>query len=196
VSTLESALFSERLLGHAPVIAGESEARRVLLVKDLSPEVSLSSSGGALRRIESERDWQVYVEERSKVERAYGLDERAVRGVVGAMRRTSEELRPAAELEWYFFSVEAEVVGAVGLLVYVFEDRCCARLQDVDVFPEWRRRGHGNAMLAAAEREASARAGLVSVAADRGDWPRGWYRRRGYREVALLGPARASAAER
>jgi hypothetical protein len=40
-------VVSERLLGHAPVIVGESDARRVLLVKDLSTG---GIDGGAIAR--------------------------------------------------------------------------------------------------------------------------------------------------
>ncbi|WP_448642820.1 hypothetical protein [Geodermatophilus sp. URMC 63] len=62
-----------------------------------------------------------------------------------------------------------------------------AVLQEVDVFPGSRGRGNGNALLEALRRLLVAEGVTrLVVAADEGDWPLSWYRRRAFTDVARV----------
>ena len=55
------------------------------------------------------------------------------------------------------------------------------------MFPPWRGRGYGDALLVAVfGLPAAEGSSTVVVGADVDDWPLGWYRKRGFREIARL----------
>jgi ribosomal protein S18 acetylase RimI-like enzyme len=63
-------------------------------------------------------------------------------------------------------------------------DGATAAVESVVTEPAARRRGHGDAVLAAAlDRAAADGCDLVVLEADAGDWPRDWYARRGFAVV-------------
>jgi ribosomal protein S18 acetylase RimI-like enzyme len=73
-----------------------------------------------------------------------------------------------------------EVVAALQLRV----DGATAAVESVLADPRARRRGHADALLAAAlERAGAAGCDLVVLDAAELDWPRHWYARRGFRVV-------------
>jgi GNAT superfamily N-acetyltransferase len=62
-----------------------------------------------------------------------------------------------------------------------------ARLAEIDVFPAWRGRGYGDAVLAAiVDRLAGEGCTMLVVGADEDDWPLSCYRSRGFRDVARV----------
>ena len=174
-----AALRSEALLFGAAVPVHDAVGAKVLLVKRLvhgTDEVR-----HALVAIEAEGDWAAYAEERVRVEAGLGAGAGDARRMVEAMRRRAATL----PIRWFFVWAGGERVGAVGLLT--LEGSVAGRLQDVDVFPRFRGRGLGRLLLRAIEAEAAAvGCRLLVVGADRDDWPRGWYERSGYREVAMV----------
>ncbi|GAA4850493.1 GNAT family N-acetyltransferase [Pseudonocardia benzenivorans] len=109
---------------------------------------------------------------------------RAAPGLTEAQRA---QLCDRHELEDDVVDVHAMVVREHGLVVaccLLKVDGATAELDAVETAPSHRGRGLGDALLAGALREAH-RAGcdLVWLDADARDWPREWYRRRGFGEV-------------
>lgn len=99
----------------------------------------------SLTTISSAADWRRYAKLRIEVEAGFGVGTEAARSMVEALRERSARLNLTM-----FFGRTAEdgVVGAIGH----FGEGSWARLQEVDVFPAWRGRGYGDALLAASLR--------------------------------------------
>jgi len=66
--------------------------------------------------------------------------------------------------------------------LYLDPSQGIAQIEDVMTADERTRRGHGDAVLATALREAAG-CGLVFLLADADDWPRTWYARRGFTPI-------------
>jgi GNAT superfamily N-acetyltransferase len=152
---------------------------KALLVRNVAEPLRTRQSV-SLRRIASLRHWQQYEERRIEVEAGFGVTEDE------AVRRV-RQLREGTErtgLDLYLANDDRRLVGAVGRFRLPVPDRPWARLQEVDVFPEWRGVGYGDALLSAAigllNDEGCA---SVVVGADEDDWPLQWYRRRGFRDT-------------
>lgn len=142
-----------------------------------------------LRPIAGGAAWRRYLAARVAVEEAYGLDRDAVARVVRRMR----DAAAAHPIRWSFVVDAAGTeVGAVGRFALAHAGERFWRLQDVDVFPPFRGRGYGNALLRATS-ERAARDGVAAliVAADEDDWPLAWYLRCGFVRVATVAPPRA-----
>lgn len=178
----EAARRSEaRLFGDAPPATGAGP-HRVLLARTTA--ASRPSSIVALRAITDELAWRRYLSAREQVEAVHGLDAQAVRGIVERMRSAAARY----PVRWYFVvNGEGVEVGAVGCLSVTASGTRYWRLQDVDIFPAYRRRGYGNELLDAVVALAAAdRAAAVIVAADEDDWPLAWYERRAFVRVATV----------
>jgi GNAT superfamily N-acetyltransferase len=159
---------------------------KALLVRDVA-EPLRTKMGVSLRRIASAHHWRQYEDQRIKVEAGFGVTpEEAVRMV--------QQLRDGTErtgIDMYLARDERRLVGAVGRFRLPVPDRPWARLQEVDVFPEWRGLGYGDALL-------SAVIGLLNdegckavvVGADEDDWPVQWYRRRGFQDAIRVARTR------
>lgn len=157
-------------------------AGKALLVRDLAEPLRTRRSV-SLRRVASAQHWQNYEEQRITVEAGFGIPpEEAVRRV--------QQLRDGTErtgLDLYLAHDGRRLIGAVGRFRLPVPDRPWARLQEVDVFPEWRRLGYGDALLSAAIgllNDEGCKA--VVVGADEDDWPVHWYRKRGFHDVARV----------
>ena len=152
---------------------------KALLVRDVA-EPFRTRMGVSLRRVASPLHWQHYEDERIKVEAEFGVSaEEAIRRV--------QQLREGTErtgLDMYLARDGRRLVGAVGRFRLPVPDRPWARLQEVDIFPNWRGLGYGDALLSASigllNDEGCA---AVVVGADEDDWPVHWYRRRGFRDA-------------
>lgn len=133
--------------------------------------------------IVSEADWQDYAQHRVLLEAAFGVDEPSARAMILTLRQRAEHLG----LGLFLARDGGRAVGAIGRFHLPGEVRSWARLQEVDVFPAWRRRGYSDALLAAVV-ELLATEGItaVIVGADEDDWPLSWYRRRGFTDVARV----------
>lgn len=161
---------------------GPSEIGKALLVRDVA-EPFRTRRSVTLRRVASPMHWHVYEDQRIKVEAGFGV------APDDASRRV-QQLREGTErtgIDLYLARDEGRLVGAVGRFRLPVPDRPWARLQEIDVFPDWRGHGYGDALL-------SAVIGLLNdegcstvvVGADEDDWPVHWYRRRGFRDAARV----------
>jgi GNAT superfamily N-acetyltransferase len=155
---------------------------KALLVRDVAEPLRTKMSV-TLRRVASPMHWNLYEDQRIKVEAGFGVSpEEAVRRVQ-QMREGTE--RTGVDL--YLARDERRLVGAVGRFRLPVPDRPLARLQEVDVFPDWRGHGYGDALLSAVigllHDEGC---GSVVVGADEDDWPLSWYRRRGFRDAGRV----------
>ena len=122
------------------------------------------------------------------MEAGFGLDEVAARELVRRTRARSTTLG----LRLWLAREDGAVVGAIGAFPVPGTD--VARLQEVDVFPGYRGRGRGTALLEAVRRQLLADgAGLLVVGADEDDWPLGWYLRRGFAPAVRVSTRDAAA---
>jgi GNAT superfamily N-acetyltransferase len=179
------ALATERWLNPETRILGAEESPgggKALLVRDLAEPLRTRMSV-SLRRVASVQHWRHYEEQRITVEAGFGVSP-------GEAVRRVQQLREGTErtgLDLYLAHDERRLVGAVGRFRLPVPNRPWARLQEVDIFPEWRRLGYGDALL-------SAVIGLLNdegckavvVGADEDDWPLHWYRKRGFRDAARV----------
>jgi GNAT superfamily N-acetyltransferase len=158
---------------------GESGPGKALLVRPVAEPLRTTRTV-SLRRIASPMHWRRYEDERITVEAGFGI------GAEAAARRV-RQLREGTErtgIDLYLAHDERRLVGAIGRFRLPVPDRPWARLQEVDIFPDWRGLGYGDALLAAMisllNDEGCA---SVVVGADEDDWPLQWYRRRGFRDA-------------
>ncbi|TFV53898.1 GNAT family N-acetyltransferase [Geodermatophilus sp. DF01-2] len=181
------AVASERLLRPgARVLAGGERpgAGRTLLVRPAA--VPIAPLALALQACTTDADWARYAVRRVEVEAGFGLDPEQARALV---RRTRERTGGLGLRLWLAAGPDGDLVGAVGAFLLP-ADAGTARLQEVDVFPGHRGRGHGDALLEAVRRRLAADGvGRLLVGADEDDWPLGWYRGRGFRPVARVSRA-------
>lgn len=178
------ALVSEQLLSDDGVNAGTTRtSATVLLVRSTAEPLHVRERvqlGAAV----SEQDWSDYEEQRLILEAGFGVDEFKARGMVDALRGRRARLG----LQLYLARDGHRLVGAIARFRLPAHP-WCARLQDVDVFPAWRGRGYGDAVLAAVlDLLAIEGSTTVVVGADEDDWPLGWYRKRGFCQVARVLP--------
>jgi GNAT superfamily N-acetyltransferase len=157
-------------------------AGKVLMIRDVAEPLRTKMTV-SLRRIASPLHWRRYEDERIKVEAGFGVTpEDAVRRV-----RRLREGTERTGLDLYFAHDEQRLVGAIGRFRLPVPDRPWARLQEVDIFPEWRGLGYGNALLSAVIGLLNDEGCLaVVVGADEDDWPVHWYRRRGFRDAVRV----------
>lgn len=179
------ALLSERLLfgGTRQLDSSEAVGRaKALLVRSTTQPVR-APTVVHLDPIVSEADWQDYEQHRVVLEAGFGVDEPSARSMVLTLRQRAEHLG----LALFLARDRRQDVGAIGRFHLPGKVRSWARLQEVDVFPAWRGRGYGDALLAAVV-ELLAAEGIteVVVGADEDDWPLSWYRRRGFQDVARV----------
>lgn len=179
------ALLTERRLFAATRVLGVLEAAgggKALLVHPTAAGVA-AQGRVSLRPVRSEQDWRDYEDQRVVVEAGFGVDAARARAMVEALRERGRHLG----LVVYLASDGEQVVGAVGCFRLPAPHGRWARLQEVDVFPSCRGLGYGDALLAAVlELLVAGGSHTVVVGADEDDWPLGWYRRRGFRDVARV----------
>ncbi len=182
-SARDRAIASGRLLrGDVPVLADGAAAGRakVLLVRDAT--VPLAGRALSLVRCATGAAWARYADARVAVEAGFGLGAAAAHALVARTRARVATLG----LRLWTASVDGALVAAAGA-VPVAGDPATARLQEVDVFPGHRGRGHGDASLEALRRLlADGGVTRLVVGADEDDWPLSWYRRRGFTPVARV----------
>lgn len=191
---VERALASERVLftGTRLLDAHEAVGRaKALLVR--STARPLPAAGRVrLDPLTCDADWQEYQRARVLVEAGFGIHETTARVMVSALRERVER----SDLSLHLARDGDRVVGAIGWFHLPGPAQSWARLQEVDVFPPWRGRGHGDALLAATGDALVAEAvTTVVVGADEDDWPLGWYRRRGFQDVARVPASRPTGAD-
>jgi GNAT superfamily N-acetyltransferase len=138
-----------------------------------------------LDEVTSESHWQAMLAIRMQVERAFGIvDEEVVQTFIDEIRKCQRVLGG----RWYVARAPGyeAYVGEVGLVPFEFGGRRVGRLQDVDIVPCFQGRGFGNALLDAIIHQAKCD-GLQALCllADVKDWPRHWYRRRGFVPVVI-----------
>lgn len=179
-----AALASERLLFGEVRPATGPGPHRALMARTVATAAP-PARPVRLREIAGEAAWDRYRDARTEVEAAYGLDAEAVEAIVVRMRRAAA----SHPIRWYGLVEEGGAeVGTVGRLVVDAAGVRIWRLQDVDVFPPFRGRGFGHALLDATMNLAAHRGvPVVMVGADEDDWPLAWYERRGFVRVATVG---------
>jgi len=134
-----------------------------------------------LEPITSERQWQLYEQHRIVVEAGFGVDAAGARAMVASLRDEAARL----QLTMWFATAAGAVVGAAGY--FPVPGTPAARLQEVDIFPACRRRGHGNALLTAMSSHLAEKGYRVAlVGADEDDWPLHWYRRHAFTDVGRV----------
>lgn len=110
-----------------------------------------------------------------------------LRSAPGLTEEQRAQLSDRHELEDDTVDVHAMAIREHGLVVaccLLKIDGATAELDAVETAPTHRGRGLGDALLAGALRQArQAGCDLVWLDADAADWPRDWYRRRGFGEV-------------
>lgn len=155
---------------------------KALLVRDVAEPLRTRMSV-SLRRVASSQHWLHYEDQRIKVEAGFGVSPEDAMRKVKQLREGSEH----TGVDLYLARDERRLVGAVARFRLPVPDRPWARLQEVDVFPDWRGLGYGDALLSAAigllNDEGCA---AVVVGADEDDWPVHWYRRRGFRDATRV----------
>lgn len=138
---------------------------------------------------DSDEQWSRYVEERIPVEVAFGLDEASARALVQSVRIRGALLGMRL---WRAFDErgdhgDGDAVGGIAAFRHPGPIGLVARLQEGDVFPGYRGQGYGAALLEGARRLLVAEGvRRLVIGADEDDWPLGWYRRLGFRDVARV----------
>jgi GNAT superfamily N-acetyltransferase len=179
VSAAEAVQSERALFPHTRELAPDDPAIGKTLLTRPTGEPLPARATLVLTPIVSEADWSRYERARIEVEAGFGVGPDEARAMVGA-------LRERGGLSLFFAD---PVVGAVGYFV----TSAGARLQEVDIFPAWRGKGYGDALLAAVLQHLADR-GIETaiIGADEDDWPLGWYRRRGFTPVARVTLSRSS----
>ena len=132
--------------------------------------------------IVTEELWAVYERERVLVEEPFGAGPAQVAAMIDVLRKRAHDLGLAMLLG----TVGEEPVAAVGYFE-VPGHPGCVRLQEVDVFPRYQGRGHGNDLMAAVTvRLRTAGLSPILIGADEDDWPLAWYRRHGFDDVCRV----------
>jgi GNAT superfamily N-acetyltransferase len=180
----QMAIMSERLLRPECKVLGDVDpgTAKQLLVRDaLEP---ITKQGLTLHPCKSDADWTRYESFRVQVEQAFGLDEFEARSLV---RSTRERGKCIGLSLWLAGAETSDPVGAVAAFRPSSSHPQFARLQEVDVFPAWRGRGLGRALLEGIRQELCA-TGVrwLLIGADEDDWPLSWYRRLGFRDLARV----------
>jgi len=183
---LSWALTSERLrFGTARSLdpGEDTGGGKALLATSCSAEPTPTSEMQLrLEPIESEGRWRLYEQHRVEVEEGFGVDAMGARAMVTALRGEASRLRMVM---FFVTAAGGQVVGAVGY--FPVPGTPAARLQEVDVFPAHRRRGHGNGLLKTVLEHLRRQGYRVAVVgADEDDWPLHWYRRRAFVDVARV----------
>jgi ribosomal protein S18 acetylase RimI-like enzyme len=176
------ALVSEQLLfdGNCGALSARVPAK-VLLARPTA-ESEHARTRLRLSAATSEQDWRDYEAQRLVVEAEFGVAETQARTMIDALRDRGARLG----LELYLARDGKNLVGAIGRFRLPAHP-WCARLQEVDVFPRWRGQGYGDALLAAVlDLLASEGTRTAVVGADEDAWPLGWYRKRGFYDVARV----------
>lgn len=132
--------------------------------------------------IVAEELWAVYERERVLIEEPFGAGPEQVADMVAGLRRRSCDLGLAMLLG----VADGEPVAAVGFFE-VPDHPGCVRLQEVDVFPRYQGRGHGDDLMRRITTELRA-AGFstILIGADEDDWPLAWYRRHGFEDLCRV----------
>jgi len=138
-----------------------------------------------LQACDSDEQWSRYEDHRIPVEASFGLDEPAARALVRRTRRRAALL--SMRLWLATEPTHDDLVGGIAAFRHPESTGPAARLQEVDVFPTYRGQGHGAALLESARR-LLVHEGVrtLVIGADEDDWPLGWYRRLGFREVVRV----------
>lgn len=186
------ALATEQWMHPGARVLGAQEAidrGKALLVRGVDEPLRTRMSV-SLRRVASSRHWQLYEDQRIEVEAGFGVDADEAARRVRQLREGTER----TGLDLYLAHDDRRLVGAIGRFRLPVPDRPWARLQEVDVFPEWRGIGYGDALLSAAIGLLNDEGcSTVVVGADEDDWPLHWYRRRGFRDAVRVPLTRAAA---
>lgn len=177
------ALESERQInpGTRELATDELPLRgKVLLVRDSG--APLASGQLHLRPLRDDDDWATYLQHRIDVEAELGASTTQTSLMVASMRQRSSSIKASFHLA----HEGSRWVGAIGW--FRLPDRHdVARLQEVDVFPEFRGLGYGHRLLEAARSTLRASGvQMLIVGADEDDWPLEWYRRKGFRPVVRV----------
>ncbi len=176
---------TERVLRSGAVqLSGEGDAvGKALLVRDARHP--FAPHGLTLLACDSDEQWSRYEDHRIPVEASFGLDEAAARALVHRTRRRAVLL--GMRLWLAPGQTDHDLVGGIAAFRHPEPTGPAARLQEVDIFPAYRGQGHGTALLEGARR-LLVREGVCTlvIGADEDDWPLGWYRRLGFREVVRV----------
>lgn len=179
----QAALDSERQInpGTRELTADELPLRgKMLLARDSG--APFASGQLRLRPLRDDGDWAAYLQHRIAVEAELGASTRQTSLMVASMRQRACSIKASFHLA----REGSRTVGAIGWFRLVGRHDV-ARLQEVDVFPEFRGLGHGNRLLEAARSTLRASGvQMLIVGADEDDWPLEWYRRKGFRPVVRV----------
>ncbi len=159
---------------------------KVLLARGLSPPI-VPDRQITLRPIATEESWNRYADERVAVEADFGVTESRARAMVDELRQRAKRVGMTL-----FFAVAGhDVVGAIGHFKVSVPHGDCVRLQEVDIFPQWRGRGYGTSMLLEMLHHVAIQGCITAViGADEDDWPLDWYRRHDFFDVLRVRSAR------
>ncbi|MGL4573865.1 MAG: GNAT family N-acetyltransferase [Burkholderiaceae bacterium] len=186
-----AALQSEKLLFGSVVEMPQGTENRALLVWQTTPAAQTVQNAQFIE-IADDAAWQRYTQARIRIEEGFGVTALGAAQMVAHMR-ASAKLHP---IRWYFLRTGGAEIGAIGRYIFEHASKRYMRLQDVDVFPEYRGHGYGNLLLAAAQSLAVTQdSDFLIVGADEDDWPLAWYMRKGFVRVATVRKPKHPALE-
>ena len=108
-----------------------------------------------------------------------------VEGVEGPMVDFIAHKQSLLQGHWYLAIHKEEFVGAAGLIVVDTNLGLVGRLQDVDISPMMQGQGFGNGLLRALLLKAKdLELNGLFLRAECDDWPKSWYGRHGFKELA------------
>jgi N-acetylglutamate synthase-like GNAT family acetyltransferase len=182
---LSAALKSEYDLVRPIIIVEDNVAPKFILYYQLkTSELSKITKQICIEfnfdRITTLQDWQFYYRSRVVIESAYGITAFQVYYMIKRMKLLMKKFN----IIWYFLERQGVKVGAIGIYYFSFENINFVRLQDIDIFPEFRRFGYGNSLLDLLllymlEQKIQ----HIFVGAEQNDWPITWYQRRGFQKI-------------
>lgn len=182
------ALDTERALrsGVVQLRGDDGAVGKALLLRDARQAFAVPGRPDlTLLACDSDDQWSRYEDHRIPVEASFGLDEPAARRLVRLTRKRAALLGMRL---WLATGPTDDVVGGIAAFRHPERTSPAARLQEVDVFPAHRGQGLGAALLEGARRLlVNEGVRTLVVGADEDDWPLGWYRRLGFRQVLRVG---------
>lgn len=120
-------------------------------------------------------------EVRRRVEMAHGITDSEKLNMLAANYFRKEK---ALGGQWFIASVGKETVGEIGFIPFDYYGKKVARLQDVDILPNFQGKGLGRLFLSECVcylKERNFDAVCLMAASD--DWPKDWYARFGFEKL-------------